>query len=151
MKPIKQCQRISQCLTWLTATRCTYRAKRTLIFVERVAHKYSSSLTNIGRPKYLKVLYVTFYENIAVKIMWFVVIIFSSFFSCGRFIDLGFLYNTGISLLSEMKFVASYGKARFPLPELTARVNGPSWRVTGFHYPSTRSRVSTSRVDGPCV
>jgi len=29
-------------------------------------------------------------------------------------------------------------KARFPLPELTARVNGPSWRVTGFHYPSTR-------------
>jgi len=30
-------------------------------------------------------------------------------------------------------------KARFPLPELTARVNGPSWRA----------RVSTSRVDGP--
>ena len=30
------------------------------------------------------------------------------------------------------------GKARFPLPELTTRVNGPSWRVTGFHYPSTR-------------
>jgi len=29
-------------------------------------------------------------------------------------------------------------KAQFPLPELTARVNGPSWRVTGFHYPSTR-------------
>ena len=28
-------------------------------------------------------------------------------------------------------------KARFPLPELTARVNGPSWRVTGFHYPWT--------------
>jgi len=27
-------------------------------------------------------------------------------------------------------------KARFPLPELTARVNGPNWRVTGFHYPS---------------
>ena len=46
-------------------------------------------------------------------------------------------------------------KARFPLPELTARVrpNGPSWRVTGFHYPSTRAvfygrPVSTSRVDG---
>ena len=31
------------------------------------------------------------------------------------------------------------GKARFPLPELTARVNSPSWRVTGFHYPSTRA------------
>ena len=31
-------------------------------------------------------------------------------------------------------------KARFPLPELMARVNGPSWQVTGFHYPG--------RVDG---
>ena len=30
-------------------------------------------------------------------------------------------------------------KARFPLPELTARVNGPCWRA----------RFSTSRVDGP--
>jgi len=30
-------------------------------------------------------------------------------------------------------------KARFQLPELAARVNGPSWRVTGFHYPSTRA------------
>ena len=30
-------------------------------------------------------------------------------------------------------------KARFPLPELTARVNGPSWRVTGFHYLSTQA------------
>ena len=28
-------------------------------------------------------------------------------------------------------------KARFPLPEVTAQVNGSSWRVTGFHYPST--------------
>ena len=39
-------------------------------------------------------------------------------------------------------FTHSHGsrvsKARFPLPELTARVNGPSWRVTGFHCPSTR-------------
>jgi len=26
-------------------------------------------------------------------------------------------------------------KARFSLPELAARVNGPSWRVAGFHYP----------------
>ena len=28
-------------------------------------------------------------------------------------------------------------QVRFPLPELTARVNGPSWWVTGFHHPST--------------
>jgi len=35
------------------------------------------------------------------------------------------------SLLTQLK-------ARFPLPVLTVRVNGPSWRVTGFHYPSTR-------------
>jgi len=47
-------------------------------------------------------------------------------------------------------------KARFPLPELTAPVNGPSWWLTGFHYitrqhgPCWRVRVSTSRVDGPC-
>ena len=32
--------------------------------------------------------------------------------------------------------------AQFPLPELTARVNGQSWRVIGFHY-----RVNTGRVD----
>ena len=36
-------------------------------------------------------------------------------------------------------------KARFPLPELTARVNGPSWRVTGFHYPSTRAVLTGAR------
>ena len=50
-------------------------------------------------------------------------------------------------------------KARFPLPELTARVNGPSWRVTGFDYPSTRAVLTgtrfplaemTARVDDPC-
>ena len=35
-----------------------------------------------------------------------------------------------------------FPKARFPLPELTARVNGPSWRVTGFHYPSTRAELT---------
>ena len=29
-------------------------------------------------------------------------------------------------------------KARFPLPELTARVNGPSWRVMETGHPSTR-------------
>jgi len=36
-------------------------------------------------------------------------------------------------------------KARFPLPELMARVNGRSWRVTGFHYPSTRAVCNTAR------
>ena len=36
-------------------------------------------------------------------------------------------------------------KARFPLLELTARVNGPSWRVTGFHYPSTRVVLTGAR------
>ena len=36
-------------------------------------------------------------------------------------------------------------KARFSLPELTARVNGPSWRVTGFHYPSTRAVLTGAR------
>ena len=30
-----------------------------------------------------------------------------------------------------------YRKARFPLPELTARVNGPSWRVMETGHPST--------------
>jgi len=30
-------------------------------------------------------------------------------------------------------------KARFPLPKVTALVNGASWRVTGFHYPSSRA------------
>jgi len=38
-------------------------------------------------------------------------------------------------------------KARFQLPELTARVNGPSWQVTGFHYPSTRA-VNSGRQLG---
>ena len=45
-------------------------------------------------------------------------------------------------------------KARFPLPELTARVNGQvdGWPVsiTRQHGPCWRARVSTSRVDGPC-
>jgi len=36
-------------------------------------------------------------------------------------------------------------KARFPLPELTARFNGPSWQVTGFHYPSTRAVLTGAR------
>ena len=38
-----------------------------------------------------------------------------------------------------------WSKARFPLPELTDRVNGPSWRVTGFHYPSTRAVLTGAR------
>jgi len=64
----------------------------------------------------------------------------------------GRLY-TPHSALSNPSFPfpsSSPSKARFPLPELTTRVKGPSWRVTGFHYPSTRAHVSTSRVDGPC-
>jgi len=36
-------------------------------------------------------------------------------------------------------------KARFPLPESTARVNGPSWWVTSFHYPSTRAVLKGAR------
>jgi len=30
-------------------------------------------------------------------------------------------------------------------PELTTRVNGPSWRVTGFHYPSSRAVLTGAR------
>ena len=39
-------------------------------------------------------------------------------------------------------FDAAAYKARFPLPEFTARVNGLSLRVTGF--------VSITRQHGPC-
>ena len=35
-------------------------------------------------------------------------------------------------------------KARFPLPQLTARVNGPSWRVMETGHPSTRAVNSGS-------
>ena len=35
--------------------------------------------------------------------------------------------------------------SNFPLPELTARVYGPSWRMTGFHYPSTRAVLTGAR------
>jgi len=40
-----------------------------------------------------------------------------------------------------------------PLAELTARVNGPSWWVAGFHYPSTRtlSRIVKQHVKNTCV
>jgi len=31
----------------------------------------------------------------------------------------------------------------------TTRVNGPSWRVTGFHYPSTRSVLTGARFHQP--
>jgi len=37
-------------------------------------------------------------------------------------------------------------KARFPLPELTARVNGPSWR----DGPSTQLVETHARQHGPC-
>ena len=40
-------------------------------------------------------------------------------------------------------------KARFPLPELTARVDGWPVSITRQHGPCWRARVSTSRVDGP--
>ena len=40
-------------------------------------------------------------------------------------------------------------KARFPLPELTARVNGPSWRVTGLPVKSASgNRANSSRQLG---
>ena len=42
-------------------------------------------------------------------------------------------------------------KARFPLPELTARVDGWSVSITHQHGPCWRVRVSTSRVDGPSI
>jgi len=61
------------------------------------------------------------------------------------FLKLVFLVLTQSCIKKARWYLCS--KARFPLPELTARVNGQSWRVTGFHYPSTR--ISTSRVDGP--
>ena len=40
------------------------------------------------------------------------------------------------------EMIASVSKARFPLAELTARVNGQIWRVTGFHYSSTHHDTS---------
>jgi len=45
--------------------------------------------------------------------------------------------------------VASRTEARFPLAELTARVNGPSWRLTGFHYPSTRPVLTVMETGHP--
>jgi len=47
--------------------------------------------------------------------------------------------NNIISHLRGSLYRNGNTKDRFPLPELTARVNGPSWRVTDFHYPSTRA------------
>jgi len=40
-------------------------------------------------------------------------------------------------------------KARFPLPELMARVDGRPVSITRQHGPCWLARVSTSRVDGP--
>ena len=50
----------------------------------------------------------------------------------------------GLELLCQLATVTHY--ARFPLPELTARVNGPSWRVTSFRQlgPLTRAVNSGS-------
>jgi len=42
-----------------------------------------------------------------------------------------------------------WSKARFTLPELTARVDGWPVPITRQHGPCWRARVSTSRVDGP--
>jgi len=41
-------------------------------------------------------------------------------------------------------------KARFPLPELTAWVDGWPVSITRQHGPCWQARISTSRVDGPC-
>ena len=40
-------------------------------------------------------------------------------------------------------------KARFPLPELTTRVDGWPVSIPRQHGPCWRARVSTNRVDGP--
>ena len=42
-------------------------------------------------------------------------------------------------------------KAQFPLPELTARVNGRPVPITRQHGACWRARVSTSGVGGPCL
>jgi len=50
--------------------------------------------------------------------------------------------NSVFTIFRSRLYYSFLCKARFPLPELTARVNGPSWRVTGFHYPSTRPALT---------
>ena len=55
-----------------------------------------------------------------------------------------FLECSGANMLKALS-----PKARFPLPELTARVNGTSWRVTGFHYPLKRTRVVETGLNCP--
>jgi len=50
-----------------------------------------------------------------------------------------------VQLGAVLRYGKTYVKARFPLPELTARINGPSWRVTGFHYQSTRVVLTGAR------
>jgi len=45
----------------------------------------------------------------------------------------------------QPNYATALAKARFPLSELTAQVNAPSWRVTGFHYPSTRAVLTGER------
>ena len=38
-----------------------------------------------------------------------------------------------------------YAQQRVLSPVSTTRVDGPSWRVTGFHYPSTRAVLTGAR------
>jgi len=56
----------------------------------------------------------------------------------------GFHYPSWRPELMGDRFPLPYNTGRvdgraFPLAELTSRVNVPSWRVTGFHYPSSRA------------
>ena len=74
----------------------------------------------------------------------FIVVQFSSF----HVVEASFPYSVfTVFILCFVFYSSTHGtrKARFPLPELTARVNGPSWRVTGFHYPSTRAVLTGAR------
>ena len=49
-----------------------------------------------------------------------------------------------------LTYIKRHTKPRFPLPELTAGVDGWPVSITRQHGPRWRARVSTSRVDGPC-
>ena len=53
-----------------------------------------------------------------------------------------YIYNIYRCLERRLKPGFHYPRWR---PELTARINGPSWRVTGFHYPSTRAALTGAR------
>jgi len=61
-------------------------------------------------------------------------------------VSLYYLLGNNYFLVKSYWAVTVVGsKARFPLPELTARVNGPSSGVTGFHYQSTRAVLTGAR------